>query len=400
MKILIVGIKWPPETFIANLIRGLANKGISVIAAVNSKPDVSWLSNQNFHWIYSPHWEGFFLWRMIRLTRFFLRSVFVAPKDFLRFHIFAMKETKKIRNYLAIMNRLLPFSGRWRNVIYFPWNSAAINYRPLLDLGCPVIISCRGAQVNVAPHNPDRSQISKGLAKTFELAARVHCVSKAICKEAFLYGLTENKSVVITPAVNTDFFTPLTNKQNNFSIKIITTGSLIWRKGLEYSLMSIRKLIDQEIDAQYEIIGDGPERQRVLYTIQDLGLQKNVTLLGRLSPEEVKNRLQQADIFLLSSLSEGISNAVLEAMACGLPIVTTDCGGMREAVTDGVEGFVIPARDPDAMADRIKRLAESSELRSKMGQAARARAEKDFKLEEQIRRFVKLFEEAEAVRRL
>jgi glycosyltransferase involved in cell wall biosynthesis len=98
----------------------------------------------------------------------------------------------------------------------------------------------------------------------------------------------------------------------------------------------------------------------------------------------VRRVLQGADAFLLSSLSEGISNAVLEAMACGLPVVTTDCGGMREAVTDGVEGFLTPLYDPGAMAGALEKLLLNHRLRTAMGAKARARAVAQFDLKDQI----------------
>jgi len=98
-------------------------------------------------------------------------------------------------------------------------------------------------------------------------------------------------------------------------------------------------------------------------------------------------------VFLLSSLSEGISNAALEAMACGLPVVTTDCGGMREAVTDGIEGFVVPVRDPEAMAEALLRLWKDPELRRRMGEAARERVLREFRLDQQISAFLALFKD-------
>jgi glycosyltransferase involved in cell wall biosynthesis len=124
--------------------------------------------------------------------------------------------------------------------------------------------------------------------------------------------------------------------------------------------------------------------------VDDLGLDDSVKLLGQLDPEHVRDRLHAADAFLLSSLSEGISNAALEAMACGLPIVTTDCGGMREAIDDGVEGFVVPVREPRAMAEALARLALDPDLRRRMGRAARRRVEREFDLEHQIDRWAEL----------
>jgi colanic acid/amylovoran biosynthesis glycosyltransferase len=128
----------------------------------------------------------------------------------------------------------------------------------------------------------------------------------------------------------------------------------------------------------------------VLYTIHDLDLQDHARLLGRLPAVEVRARLQRADAFVLSSLSEGISNAVLEAMSCAVPVVTTDCGGMREAVDDGVEGFVVPVRDAATMADALQKLAASPGLRERMGRAGRARIEREFTLDRQAAAFVRL----------
>ncbi len=111
---------------------------------------------------------------------------------------------------LRILNRVLPFVGVPCDVIYFPWNSAAIDHLPLFDMGKPVVISCRGSQVNVAPHDPRRS-IREGLPVTFRKASLVHCVSRAIQNEAARYGLTPEKARVIRTGVDPSFFSPRRN---------------------------------------------------------------------------------------------------------------------------------------------------------------------------------------------
>ena len=288
--------------------------------------------------------------------------------------------------------------GHW-DVVYLPWNSTAIEYLPLMQHCRSAVISCRGSQVNIAPHEPERPGFAEGLRRTFEMATAVHCVSEAIKKEAMQYGLDPAKAWVIRPAVDPDFFCPAADKKTGQPLRIITTGSMIWTKGYEYALTALRLLLDQGIAADFRIIGDGWERDRVLYTIDDLGLQPQVHLHGKQPPARVRQLLQEADIFLLASLSEGISNAVLEAMACGLPVVTTDCGGMREAVTDGVEGFVVPVMDSEAMAAALARLAHDPDLRARMGQAGRQRVLQDFTLQQQITAVVALFEAARAAGR-
>jgi colanic acid/amylovoran biosynthesis glycosyltransferase len=147
---------------------------------------------------------------------------------------------------------------------------------------------------------------------------------------------------------------------------------------------------DDGVLVSFEVIGEGTERSRVIFTAADLGLQDHVHLSGHLSPEQVRERLQQADVFLLSSLSEGISNAVLEAMACGLPVVTTDCGGMREAVTDGVEGFITPVRAPEIMAEKLTILAKDPEARIRMGNAGRERVIRNFQIGDQLNHWLDL----------
>jgi glycosyltransferase involved in cell wall biosynthesis len=220
-------------------------------------------------------------------------------------------------------------------------------------------------------------------------------VSEAIKREAIRYGLDPTKAWVIRPAVDPNFFRPREQyRSDDETFQVVTTGSLIWRKGYEYALLAVRRLVDKGTPVRFDIIGDGPERQRILYTIHDLGLERQVHLYGPLAPDEVRDQLQQADVFLLSSLSEGISNAVLEAMACGLPIVTTDCGGMNEVVTDGVEGFLVTARDPKAMAQALWTLWENPALRKQMGQAGRQRIEASFTLSQQVQEFIGLCEHA------
>jgi glycosyltransferase involved in cell wall biosynthesis len=101
--------------------------------------------------------------------------------------------------------------------------------------------------------------------------------------------------------------------------------------------------------------------------------------------------LREADVLLHSSLSEGVPTVVLEAMACELPVVVTDVGGVSEAMSDGVEGFLAPARDAGALADALERLWSDPELRRRMGSAGRERVLSDFQLERQIDRFAALY---------
>ena len=144
--------------------------------------------------------------------------------------------------------------------------------------------------------------------------------------------------------------------------------------------------------------GEPNDRNRLLYLIHELGLQRRVSLLGEVGPEVVRERLWASDVLLQASLSEGLPNTVLEAMACGLPVVVTDCGGLREAVDHGVEGLVCPRRSPQDLADALNSLRDRA-LARRMGEAGRSRVCSEFTLERQIEGFRRIYDEVTAVSR-
>lgn len=389
LSVLVVGFSWPPETFLARLFTGLAGAGFRLTLATHRRPEPGWRAQPNIDWLVTPQRGGRGL---PRLASEALRAGVSARGDLTRLAR-GLPDERQAR--LRTWQQLLPFAGRRWDVVYFPWNSGAIHYLPLFELGMPVVVSCRGAQINIAPHNPQRAAHRDGLGATLQRATAVHCVSDAIAREAYPFGLDPARVWVIRPAVDPAVFHPPTVPgPGNGRFRLVTTGALIWRKGYETALLAVRQLVDAGVPVQFDIIGDGPERQRVAYTVDDLDLRDHVVLHGRLTPRQVVARLQQSDVFLLTSHSEGISNAVLEAMACALPVVTTDCGGMREAVSQGVEGMLVPVADPHATAAALVQLARDAGLRRRMGQAGRRRILREFTLEEQIAQFGQLLRHA------
>lgn len=396
LRLLVVGASWPPQTFLGRLMRGLSESGIDVTVAFSREPDQDWFFRAGLKSFRTHEWAGPRALRLVRLAWLAVRASVLSMGDLRRFRRQAWSEAGWT-NRLRTLNRLLPFAGASYDVIYFPWNSAAIDYLPLFGVGIPVLVSCRGSQINVAPYDP-RRRVARGLPATFERATAVHCISAAIETEAQRFGLDPAKAKVIHPGIDPDFFTPPDTRENAAVVRLVAVGSLVWVKGTTYALQAVRKLVDRGVPVRLSLVGEGAARQRILYTIDDLSLWNHVELLGALPPVAVRDRLQQSDVFILPSLSEGFCNAAVEAMACGLPVVMTSCGGVREGVTDGVEGFVVPVRDPDAMAAAIERLAREPALRARMGEAGRARVLRQFTLARHVSDFVTLLEEVRRCR--
>lgn len=127
------------------------------------------------------------------------------------------------------------------------------------------------------------------------------------------------------------------------------------------------------------LVGDGPRLADVSAGLQARGLSGRVELLG--ARGDVADVLVRADVFVLSSLSEGFPVSILEAMAAGLPVVATDVGGVAEAVADGETGILVPPADPDALAAALAWLVADADLRRRLGAAGRARALRLFDVE-------------------
>lgn len=392
LRILVVGLAWPPQTFLARLMRGLADSGLEVRIAFAQWPDEDWFFQSKLRTFKTRNWDGPIPGRLLRLLWLLLKGLLTSPRIVRKFWRHAAR-TGSLSERLRVLNRLLPYARVPCDVIYFPWNSAAIDYLALFEIGKPVVVSCRGAQVNAAPHNPKRS-VREGLPLTFQGATLVHCVSSAIQQEAVGYGLDLAKSRVIRAGIDPNFFSPAAEKTPSERIRIVTVGRLEWSKGMTWGLRALTRVVAAGVPVVFSIIGDGPERQRLLYTMEDLGLKDHVRPLGRMDPIQVRDELRRSDIFMLPSLTEGLSNAGIEAMGCGLPVVMSDCGGAREGVTDGVEGFVVPLWDPAAMADALIALATDTELRLRMGRAARERVVRDFTGQRHVRQFVQLFQDS------
>jgi glycosyltransferase involved in cell wall biosynthesis len=157
-------------------------------------------------------------------------------------------------------------------------------------------------------------------------------------------------------------------------IILISVGRLVARKGYKYAIEAVSKLKNDKM--KYLIIGEGPEEKELNSLIKKYGLENNVTLLGFVSEEKKYQYLTNSDIYLLSSLHEGFGICLMEAMYCGLPIVSTNYGGQTDFLTNGKNAFLVPVEDSSELAGKIEQLTEDIDLRDKMSRENRLDVEK------------------------
>jgi glycosyltransferase involved in cell wall biosynthesis len=170
-----------------------------------------------------------------------------------------------------------------------------------------------------------------------------------------------------------------------------TAGRLIGLKGIEYLLQAAAMLRREFPGLRVEIAGSGPQRNELEQRVKVLGLAGSAEFLGWV--DDLNFVLPRWDVFVLPSLEEGFPIAALEAMAAGLPVVASAVGGVPELVEDGKTGWLVPPRDVEALAFRIRILLTSPEQRKVMGAAAQERVRDHFSLAQSTESFTRLYDE-------
>ncbi|QIR35475.1 colanic acid biosynthesis glycosyltransferase WcaL [Tolypothrix sp. PCC 7910] len=182
-------------------------------------------------------------------------------------------------------------------------------------------------------------------------------------------------------------------------ISIATTCRLIPKKGIEYSIRAVAKVAKIYPQIEYNIIGDGYLRADLQQLIQNLNVAEQVKLLGWKNQPAIIEILDQAHIFLATSITtddgnqDAPLNTLKEAMAMGLPVISTLHGGIPELVEDGISGFLVPEKDVDAITEKLIYLIEHPEIWSQMGEAGRAYVEKNYDINKLNDELVQIYQQ-------
>lgn len=229
-------------------------------------------------------------------------------------------------------------------------------------LGVPVTITLRGTETRHAVDPVLRPLLVKALSG----ADRVFAVADALKQVAVSIGVPASKIAVVGNGVDTARFVPVDRALARAALDLpsdapvlISVGGLVERKGFHRVIELLPSLRQRWPGLIYLIVGgasaEGNNRPELERLVDRLGLGDAVRFLGSLPPDALKQPLSAADMFVLSTRNEGWANVFLEAMACGLPVVTTDVGGNREVVVSDHLGIVVPFGDAPALEAAIDR---------------------------------------------
>ncbi len=386
-KILVVVNRFPSvsETFIFSKVHGLLKKGFDVTVLVHSKINDKSFFTEIDHRVKIINTPSNALQLLKMVISNFKNSIALVTNIFKRGG-FSLKSLKTFV-------RVLPFRTEIYDIIYFGFSGIAISYNDVINdvLGnSKFVFSCRGSSEKIKILQERHRQAIYPLI--FNRADKIHCVSKDMQDTLLPYGLDENKSFINPPSINIGKF----KRQNDYQLNtnetiILSTGRLNFQKGYPYAIKAIAELKAKGYSLKYHIIGGGDDLGYLMYTAKVLNVQDEVIFHNRQSSEYVNDWLNKADIFLLSSIWEGIANAALEAMSMEIPIVSTDAGGMKEAIEHLKSGYLTSRFDSTALAEGLEYYINNPELAKSIGAKGQERIVANFNLTKQIECFANVY---------
>lgn len=268
---------------------------------------------------------------------------------------------------------------------------------------CKQILASRGVHIPIVTtlHGTDITLV--GNDKTFSPVVEfsinnsdgVTAVSEYLCKETHKLFSIKNDIRVIYNFIDFDRFKKTDKEHFKKAIapegeKILIHTSNFRKVKRVHDVIQVFKKVHDKIDSKLLMIGDGPERQSLENLCREMGLCDHIRFLGK--QDAVEELLSLADVFIIPSENESFGLAALEAMACQVPVISSDVGGLPEVNSNGVTGFVCKVGDTDTMAEKCLEILSSEKIHSEFKKNALARAQ-EFNLEKILPQYVSYYEE-------
>ena len=220
--------------------------------------------------------------------------------------------------------------------------------------------------------------------------------SEAIRQMLIADGMPAERTVTVHEGIDVEHVAaaPAVNVHEAFwlphgSPVVGNVAALVPHKGQRYLIDAAHLVVQQVPDARFVILGEGELREHLEKQVREHHLEKHVLLPGFRT--DVLGCIKSFDLFVMSSVTEGLGTSLLDAMACGRPIVATRAGGIPEIVEDGVNGLLVPVRDHHALAEAIVRALKDPASRRRMGDAGLARANERFTVERMVAETVEVY---------
>jgi len=298
-----------------------------------------------------------------------------------------IKEYPYLISFKSFLRKLSPDIISAQSHLFLPTLQAVSIGR---KFGIPTVVTMRGLLARRG-WMTDMSQLAYLLSVCRHVLSEASCVicpSEHERETAKSLGLGKRVEL-IRDGVDTTLFQP----GQKIPFQIAWVGRMVPEKGLEYLIKAMSDVAKKFPQAKLSIVGDGPLSSWIKANVRGLALGSNCVFWGRKNKTEVAEILAKSSIFVLPSLSEGMPRALLEAMACGNAVVTTDIPFAQDLIKNGEDGLLVPPRDSAGLAHAIVSCLDDGNLRRNLQASARAKVLQNYDLTSTVERNYELFQE-------
>lgn len=387
LKIAVYSGEIPSTTFIENLIEVLTDSGFEIYLFGKRTKKTNYRSSVKV--FPTPSARTALLFFTIKESiKLFLKSAGL----FLKCWKAILQNKKGFYMIFKSAGFILPVLNNSPDIFHIQWAKTVEKHPELFELlDSKIALSLRGAHINYSPLSD--SKLADAYRKYFPVIDGFHAVSEAIAGESLKYGAAKERIRVIHSSIKSDLLSrnaAFYNKEK--AVEIISIGRHHWKKGYDYALDAMKILKDKKIKFRYTIVAQGNIPEEILFLMNEYEFGKEVDIMNGMPHKELIEFILKKNLFLLPSLEEGIANVVLEAMAVGIPVITTDCGGMSEIIKDSENGFIVPVRKPELIADKIIHFINTgNHEKEKVIRNAKHTIEAEFSREKQSSDFRKFY---------
>jgi colanic acid/amylovoran biosynthesis glycosyltransferase len=383
MKIAFIVSVFPKlsETFILSQITGLLDLGheVEIFAMYDPHEEKKHLNIEKYHLMVHAHYCAM----PERIPPRVLKGIFLTIKNLFKCPLRTIKSLNVIKygkhalslEFLYMLNAFTD-SNKTFDIVHCHFGPNGALGAFLKDIGIPgkYITSFHGYDVNSYP-NIVGNDVYKDLFSKGDLFT---CNTNFTKQRVMELGCDESKITILAVGLDIQKFNfSIKTINDNEPIKILTVARLVEKKGHEYAIKAIAKVVNKHSNVIYLIAGDGPLRNQLQSLVTQLEIDKYVQFLGDVRSDEVINLYHKSHIFILPSVTaadgdrEGQGLVLQEAQAAGLPVISTLHNGIPDGVLDGISAFLVPERDPEALANKLEYLISRPELWPSMGQEGR-----------------------------
>jgi glycosyltransferase involved in cell wall biosynthesis len=336
----------PSTTFIERLVTGLSAKGQRVLLFGVKKQAMLYPQRVS----------------VIGYKNNQFNKAFHLLKYSLLLLLFNYKEKRALDSLLQSQNRntlndklkSYPVLYHKPDIFHIQWAKSIKDWIWVQDFGMKLVLSLRGTHITISPKT--NRYWEDTYLKLFKKVDGFHSVSVVLANEVLRYGVNSKAVSVIKSGVNIGLLKYIEKPAVSKPLQIVSVGRCHFAKGYTYALDAMYALKQMGVHFQYTIIGMS-HNEAMIFQRAQLGLEKEVRFIDTLPFKDVKEAIYRSDVLLLPSVEEGVANVVLEAMALGTLVVSSDCGGMAEVVVPNQTGFLVSNRNVQDIAKTLNEVS-------------------------------------------